>query len=229
MVSSIPSLTPRPFPASWVVTLDFEEETAEHLYHRFGIGDLPRYMFKISRSLVDYYEIEIEDVIGSVSATRFRSTSATTRPTMTRIHHSVRRTSASPTRASCANIGTGPTISTSLFTRRLALISARTTSSIHCSSSRSTLNLNIVYTRRDSTSSKPPSRAILCDYVGEVGYNEDKFKHASALPVERLSRCRWITPTSAQRWMTCGQEPMTTARSFDRFNELPRRSGAVPV
>ena len=149
---------------------NLEEETADT--YTIGLVWTPPYLQNLAVTF-DYYEIEIEDVIGSVSATRlinecYNSTNYDPNSSQCKAHERFPDTGKlrywySYDINQSIYETTGFDISANYFFDSLFIIPG-------------TLNLNILYTRRDEHKFQTTVESDPFDYVGEVGYNEDKFK-----------------------------------------------------
>ena len=148
---------------------DLQEETADT--YTFGIVWTPQYLPGLAVTL-DYYEIEIEDVIGSVSATRLINECYTSAdfPNAPQCNAHERFPDTGKLRYwysydinQSVYETTGFDVSANYFFDSLGFVPG-------------TLNLNVLYTRRDEHKFQTTVESDPFDFVGEVGYNEDKFK-----------------------------------------------------
>lgn len=145
------------------------EETAETL--TVGLVWTPPYVENLSLTL-DYYDIEIEDVISSVSASRLINEcyESTSYPDIEQCEAHTRFPGTGKLRY-WSSYGINQTrletdgfdLAVNYLFDDLVIIPG-------------TLNANLLYTRRDQHSEQTTSTSDKVDYVGEVGYNEDKVK-----------------------------------------------------
>jgi iron complex outermembrane recepter protein len=148
---------------------NLSEETAETL--TVGLVWTPPYLENLSLTL-DYYDIEIEDVISSVSASRLINEcyESTSFPDIEQCGAHERFPGTGKLRywysygINQSRLETdGFDLAVNYLFDDLVIIPG-------------TLNANLLYTRRDQHVEQTTASSDKVDYVGEVGYNEDKIK-----------------------------------------------------